>query len=439
MKKYYNAFWDLHYTQDRNYYSETATARPSEGAFLTGDKKYDVCIIGAGFTGLAAAYFLRESNLKVCILERHTVGWGASGRNGGHIIPGFFSEIDQVEKRLGYTLAKQLWDYSCEGAQIVFDIIDRHKIECDAVKNYLVVARGKKETAGLMHLAEILGARYNYDATMIDKPAIHQRTGTNHYDSGMQKPAAGHFHPLKYALALADILRQSNTDIYEHCAGEAINKINGQYYIYTPNGTIQANVLVLAGDSYLGSLIPALRRQYVLIRNAIIGTDKLDDSLVLPANDAVCESGDFLHFYRKAADGSFLFGGGDVVKPRLTTADTQEKIIQSLTDNMIRIFPALKGVTIPYYWGGYIAVTNSCLPNVSTYDTNMYYANGYSGHGVNNAHIAGKLLAEAITGKSDGYKIFDDIKNISFPGNGRWDPYLAIIGMWWHQMKSKFG
>lgn len=439
MKKYYNAFWDLHYTRDRNYYNETASLRSFEPVSLKGEKDYDVCIIGAGFTGLATAYFLKDSGLKVCILERHEIGWGASGRNGGQIIPGLFSEINEVESKLGYVVAKQLWDYSYHGAKMIFDIIDNHKIDCDLVKNYLVVARGEKEVKNLEEFADILGSKYNYKTTIIDKAAVQHRTGTHYYDSGMQKPDAGHFHPLKYARGLANVLKKSKIDIFEHSAAEAINKVQNRYQVYTAAGVIKADKIVLAGDSYLGSLIPELRKKYVLIRNAIIGTEKLDtEKGVLPANDAICESSDFLHFYRKGADGSFLFGGGDVVKPRLATTDTQEKIIKSLSDNMIRIFPELKGVSIPYYWGGYISVTSSYLPNVSTCDHNMFYANGYSGHGVNNAHSVGKLLADAICEKNEDYKIFDRINNMSFPGQGHWDPYFATIGMWWHQIQSKF-
>jgi gamma-glutamylputrescine oxidase len=443
--EYYQPLWDQDYTGDRNYYRET-TERAPPALPLQGSVDVDVCVIGAGFTGCATAYFLKDSGLKTAVLERHHVGWGASGRCGGQILPGYCASITGLSKKYGEDITKTLWDMSVEGIDAIKTICRTHNIDCDLKPGALYLTESVEEEASLQHYAEFIDKNFNYKTEIKSDPEVAAMMGTDFYQSGLLAPEAAHFHPVKYLKGLADILTKAGISIYESTPAEAIRKEGDTYFVHTPNGLVRAKYLALCGDSYLEYLVPELRKKYVLIRNALIGTGPLDPALnVLPADVAALESATYLHFFRKAADGSLLFGGGDVVKPNSNILTSQSSIIESLCEEMVSIYPQLKNCDIRYRWGGYIAVTNSLMPNVGMLDEQVFYANGYSGHGINVAHITGKILAEAIAGKSNRYSNFSVIHNASFPGAGDWDHLLADAGMhifaaksWLERMKQGF-
>lgn len=434
--KYYQPLWDQNYTGDRNYYREGRGGNESAPP-LQGEIDVDVCIIGAGFTGCSAAYFLKESGLKTVILERHHVGWGASGRCGGQILPGYCASITGVSKKYGESIAKTMWDMSVEGVEALKSICRDNQIDCNLKPGALYLTESAEEESSLHYYGEFLDKHFSYKTEKKTRSETAAMMGTDFYHSGLLMPDAAHFHPVKYLEGLARVLTKAGVDIYESTPAEAIQKNGDGYTVHTPGGTVRTKRLVLCGDSYLEYLVPELRKKYVLIRNALIGTGPLDPALnILPADVAALESATYLHFFRKGADGSLLFGGGDVVKPNRNIVNSQNKIIEALRREMVSIYPQLKNHDLQYRWGGYIAVTNSLMPNVGTVDDNVFYANGYSGHGINVAHITGKVLAEAITGKSDRYKNFSVIRNMSFPGAGDWDHLLADAGMHLHAVKS---
>jgi len=426
---YYQQAWDRYYTGDKNYYFATTT-RDKRYPHLEGEVEADVCIIGGGFTGLATAYFLKDSGLSVVLLERHETGWGGSGRNGGQILPGYTPDVLDLIRKYGRDTSKRLWDLSVEGVDIVKNICAEHKIKCDLKPGAVYLAENPGEDIQLQKEAEALDKHYNYHIEHKNTAEIEAMMGTDFYYSGVYKPQAAHFHPLKYVQALTQIVVKQGVKMFESTPAEAIRKVEDGYFVHTPGGRVRARRVVLCGDSYLGALVPDLRQKYVLIRNAIIGTAPIDPALnIMPSDVCAYEISQYMHFYRKGADGTFIIGGGDVIKPQVSITGTQEKIVESLSREMSQIFPQLKNAEIKYRWGGYIGMTNTFLPNVGTIDENIFYANGFSGHGVNITHIVGKLMAEAIMGKNEDYKIFRKIHNISYPGNGKWDAQIAYAGM----------
>lgn len=432
---FYNPEWDGYFTEDKNYYQETIQGEKRRPP-LDDKIDVDVCIIGGGFTGISVAYQLKNSGLKVALIDRHEIGWGASGRCGGQILPGFNPYTQNLQHKYGDDKTRALWNMALKGLNTVKDICAEHKIDCDLKAGAFYVARDQYESDELHDYARNVDEFYDYPIEFKDEGEVSSMLGTGLYNSGIYMPQAGHFHPLKYLKALAKIVDKT-TQIYESCPAEAIQRKGEDYIVYVPNGQIKTRTLVLCGDSYLGNLVPSLRRKYVLIRNAIIGTEALPpDTDVLPSDACVFEVSQHMNYYRKGGDGSFLIGAGDIILQGLSGAVTQDKITSVLIEDMMSIYPSLKGKDIRYKWGGYIGVTNSLLPNVGKLDDHVYYANGFSGHGINVTHAVGELLAQAITGKNDDYKIFEMVKNASYPGDGKWDRYLGYAGM--HFINTKY-
>ncbi len=433
----YQQQWDSYYTDDCNYYRETVPETPRRFA-LDGIFDADVCIIGAGFTGLSVAYNLRDAGLNVAVLERHEVGWGASGRCGGQILPGYSVSLTQaMQKKYGKENVKALWDCSIRGLNAVKEICREHSIDCDLKPGAMYVSNTPDDDREIREYAENLARDFDYHLDYKPVDSVREMLGTGVYHSGVFMPDAAHFHPVKYIKALAHVV-DLYARIFESTPAEAIRRDGTGYFIHTPGGGVKAHSIVLCGDSYLGNLVPQLRRKYVLIRNAIIGTEAIpEESRVVPADICVFEVSNAMNYYRKGADSTFLIGAGDIVRQNANGDMTQEKIVVALKKEMSRIFPVLEKTQIRYQWGGDIGFTNTLLPNVGKLDDHVYYANGYSGHGINVTHGVGYLLARAVSGGGDEYKAFECIKNMPYPGQGRWDRHLAFAGLHIHGIQEK--
>jgi len=419
---------------DQNYYEATA-GFPLRLPALRGETETDVCIVGAGFTGLSTAHFLKESGVRVVVLEQRAVGGGASGRNGGQVLPGFFADMRDVFASTGPGKGRRLWDLSVDGVGIVRTLIQQYGIACDWQDGGLTTAGTKAEEADLEDLAAFLQENCGAMREFWDRAKVTEAVGNPSYRRALYDAGAGHFHTLKYVRGLARGLHGKDVRIYENTPAQAISTATGKYRITTPRGVVNATALVLCGDSYLGTLVPEIRRKYVVINNSILATEPLrNPDAVLSCRAAVSENSSSLHFYRKTADGRLLFGGGDTVIPGPTNQATQAKILATLRRNMVKLFPALKGTAVAHEWSGSIAVTSSFMPNVGRLRSGIYYANGFSGHGVNLTHVSGKLLADAITKDDKTYRLFGAVKNMSFPGSGRLDYPLTVLGMWRYRL-----
>jgi gamma-glutamylputrescine oxidase len=403
---------------------------------LAGEISADVCIVGAGFAGLCTAHFLTKAGARVAVLERNEPGWGASGRNGGQLLPGYLADIRDIYQKFGREKGRAFWELSLQGMDIVKQFIREYEIDCDWKDGAVTTAETEKGQNDLEELAAFWEKELGASPIAWDASTLEKKLGTTQYRFGLYTPHAGHFHPLKYVRNMASRLVAAGGQIYPHSPAERIAKQNGGFVLNTPHGSVRARNVVLCGDSYLGALFPKLRKKYVLIRNAIIATEPLSSGQgVLPCDAAVAESTGFLHFYRKSADNRLLFGGGDLVIPMRSDAATQGRTIKVLKKNIATIFPQLKETAIAFEWGGYVAMTHTYMPNVGMLESGIYYANGFSGHGIGLTHICGKLLAAAISQGDTAYKTFEQVENMSFPGAGQWDYYWTVLGMWLHRLR----
>ncbi|SEF82036.1 NAD(P)/FAD-dependent oxidoreductase [Marinobacterium lutimaris] len=422
-----------------SYYA--ASAKPAPDAMsLDGEIRCDVCIVGAGYTGLSTAIHLLERGLDVVVLEQARVGWGASGRNGGQIVNSYSRDIDAIERSAGQSVADVLGPLAFEGGRIIRDLVARYNIDCDLKQGGIFAALNAKQMAELEH-QKALWERYGYDKLeLLDSSAIGREVATERYVGGLLDHGSGHIHPLNLALGEAAAVRQLGGRIYEHSQVRSITPNpagKGGAEVLTEHGRVQARTLVLAGNAYLGGLVPELSAKSMPCGTQVVATEPLSEEqarALIPKDYCVEDCNYLLDYYRLSADKRLLYGGGVVYGAR-DPADIERLIRPKL----LKTFPQLEGVKIDYCWTGNFLMTLSRLPQVGTLGDNIFYSQGCSGHGVTYTHLAGRLLCEKILGESAGFDAFAALKHYPFPGGHRFQAPLSAMGAWYYSMKDRLG
>ncbi len=398
----------------RSYYSATAkglTSHPS----LDESIDCDVCVIGGGFTGLSTALNLAERGCDVVVLESRRTAWGASGRNGGQVGTGLNQSQFEIEREYGWARAKLLWDMCEEAKAEVRNRIDRHAIDCDYKPGVLGVAVTSSDARAYEKQVEHLQSRYLCDSIhYVDRRQIQSILGQRGYRGGKLDTDAAHIHPLNYAIGLAAAFTQGGGRIYEQTAATSFSNQSDSMIVHTSGGaSVRASILVIACNGYLDALDSAIARLVLPIYSYIIATEPLDEELArtINADDvAVHDSRADLDYYRLSADRRMLFGAGE---SHLTELD-ESQIEAKVRPRMVSLYPELSDARIDYCWGGRIAITYSRLPAIGSKRQQVYYAQGFSGHGVALTGIAGKIIAEAICGEQDRFNAFAELQHRMF-------------------------
>jgi gamma-glutamylputrescine oxidase len=432
---------NLLYANDKNgayppsWYAATATPLDAF-APLRGAVKADVCVVGAGYTGLSAALHLAKAGRNVVLLEAQRVGFGASGRNGGQLGGGQRVEQDSLEKMLGRAQAQRLWDLGEDAKALVKDMIAEHQIDCHLRPGVAWTASSNADVRHLHDYAHHLQDRYGYDQIeMLDQGALQHVCPSPDYKGGILDMGAAHLHPLNLALGLARAAKEAGVQIYE---GSAVHHIEEglRAVVQTDGGRVTADHVVLACNGYLGGLNRKVAARVMPINNFIVATEPLGDRIkdVLPRDVAVADSRFVVNYFRLSHDGRLLFGGGESYGYKFP-ADIAAKVRAPLSV----VFPQLKDVRIDYAWGGTLAITMKRLPYLARVAPNILSASGYSGHGVGTATHAGQLMARAILGDSDGFDVMSAIPTHPFPGGAAMRTPLLTLAMSWYSLRDKLG
>ena len=424
-----------------SYYTASANAHPSYPP-LDGDAEADVCIVGAGLAGLSAAIELADRGYSVIVLEAESVGWGASGRNGGQIIAGLACDQSVIEKALGFDAAQQAWGITIEALDLVRERVKRFDIDCDLVDGFLGVAVGKRKGAALHDWFETMAKRYNYDsdAQWIDADALDQWIDSPRFHSGYYDRRSGHLHPLNYTLGLARAAQSLGVRICEQTPVRTMTK-GEPAVLHTDKGSVKARYVVLAGNMYLPEvapkLAPALSRRIMPVGTYIVGTEPLDPALIsrlIPTKSAVCDSNFVLDYFRFSADNRMLFGGR-VSYSTMTPPNLKE----DMRKRMQLVFPQLGDAKVEYAWGGFVDITMNRAPDFGQIEPNVFYLQGFSGHGVALTGMAGKMVAEAISGQAERLDLMARIPHHSFIGGKRLRMPALVLGMTWYRLRDALG
>ena len=418
-----------------SFYAASANVAP-ERPPLQGSAEADVCVIGAGFTGLSTALFLAEAGFRVIVLEAVTVGWGASGRNGGQIVNSYSRDLDAIEKQTSPGNLKLLADMAFEGGQIIRQRVAQYGIQCDLKDGGIFAAITPRQQGHLEAQAK-LWRRFGYDQLeLLDKSAIRQRIGTDRYVGGALDHTGGHIHPLNLALGEAAAFESLGGVIHEHSPVTAVNP-GDPAEVVTAQGSVRAKFVVVAGNAYLGGLIPQLGAKSMPCGSQIIATEPLDTELakrLLPQDDCVEDCNYLLDYYRLSGDKRLIYGGGVVYGAR--DPDNIERLIRP---NMLQTFPELAGVKIDYSWTGNFLLTLSRLPQLGRLENNIFYSQGCSGHGVTFTHVAGKSMALAIQGQADRFDAFASLPHYPFPGGRLFRVPFTALGAWYYGLRDRLG
>ena len=419
-----------------SYYAASSLPQPDHPV-LQGERVADVCVVGGGFSGLNTALELAERGMSVILLEAHKIGWGASGRNGGQLIRGVGHGLEQFEGIIGKDGVRQMKLRGLEAVEIVRQRVERFNIDCDLTWGYCDLANKPRDLEGFAQEAEELRALgYRHETRLLQAPEVRSVVGSDRYVGGLIDMGSGHLHPLNLALGEAAAAAQSGVQLFEHSAVTRID-YGPQVRVHTARGSVRAKSLVLGCNAYLKDLNPQLSGKVLPAGSYIIATEPLSEAqahALLPQNMAVCDQRVALDYYRLSADRRLLFGGACHYSGR----DPQD-IAAYMRPKMLEVFPHLSDVRIDYQWGGMIGIGANRLPQIGRLpdQPNVYFAQAYSGHGVNATHLAGKLLAEAISGQhSDGFDLFAKVPHITFPGGKYLRSPLLALGMLWHRLKE---
>jgi gamma-glutamylputrescine oxidase len=420
----------------KNSYYEASVVRRSPSAPLQGRLVVDVCVVGGGFSGLSAALELRARGYTVALLEAQVLGWGASGRNGGQAIVGYASD-DAIESQFAPEDAKRAWNMTVEAIQLLRERITTHAIDCDFVPGYMSVAVNAKKGAALNAWTDHLARAYDYPMQTILHADIHSWIASARFHSGAFDPQSGHLHPLKYCLGLAAAAQAAGVQIFENSAVVHLER-GTKPVLKTATGEVACDFAVLAGNVYLSeygkTVAPELSKRIMPVGTYIIATDSMGKAradALIRQRAAACDTNFVLDYFRPTADHRMLFGG----RVSYSTA-TPANLVSSMRERMLAVFPQLQDLAVPYAWGGFVDITMNRAPDFGRVGPNIYYLQGFSGHGLALTGLAGKLVAEAVAGQAERFDLLTRIQHQAFPGGALMRTPALVLGMLYYQLKD---
>jgi gamma-glutamylputrescine oxidase len=419
-----------------SYYAASANPAPERPA-LQGDQEIDICIVGAGYSGLSTGLHLAEKGYKVAIIEGARVGWGASGRNGGQIVNGLNASLQTIKRRYGQDTATFVAGLVQEGGEIIRERVRTYDIKCDLKEKNIftgLTAAHMRELEDRMKLWESYGIR---NQEMLDKDQLRAHVNSDLYEGGLIDHSGGHMHPLNLALGEAAAVEKNGGTIYEMSPVIDVDHSAARPVVRTKNGSMTCKTLVLCGNAYLGHVVPELAPRVMPVSTQVMATEPLGENLaqeLLPTDACVEDIRYILDYYRLSGDKRMLFGGGTVYGG----ADPRD-IEAKLRRNMDKVFPKLKDVKIDYAWSGNFALSFSRVPQMGRIGDNTYFAHGYSGHGVTGSHTFGRILSEAIDGDLTRFDVFANVPWYPFPGGRMLRVPYSVVGSWWYGLRDRLG
>jgi gamma-glutamylputrescine oxidase len=418
-----------------SYYVATATCmeeRPS----LTEDLSADVCVIGGGFTGLSAALNLAELGMSVVLLEAERIGYGASGRCGGLVGSGQRQDVLEAEEQFDVARSRKLWDFAELAKEDIYTRIEKHNIECDLQKGQLVGVHKKRYRGWAQEMADALTERYDYPfCRALTAEETREYVATNDFVEGFYDPEAMNIHPLNYTLGLARAASEAGVRVFENSRVQSYTRTDPAV-VKTVTGSVKASFVVLGCNGYLGKLEPRSAGKIMPINNFMIATEPLGEQRareIINGRFGIHDTRFVVNYFRMSEDHRLLFGGGENYRP-----DFPKDIAKFVRPCMLNLFPQLKDVAIDYAWGGTLSVTVNRLPHLGRLEPNVFFGQGYSGHGIITATFAGKVIAEAVAGVAGRFDVFANLPIHTFPGGTLFRYPGMVLGMLFYSLRDRF-
>jgi gamma-glutamylputrescine oxidase len=419
-------------THVHSWYAASVPAFPAQSS-LEGMLQADVCILGAGITGLSTAIELAETGLSVVVLEAHQVGWGASGRSGGQAIFGFGCDQKKITEAVGLADSRRLFNWSLEGLELIKWRCARYGIDCDWRDIHAHVPNKPRHITELKALQHDLAENFNYPLQWWDREQLQAVMPNQRYLGALVDANSGHLHPLKYTQGLARAALGLGVRIFEQ--SKVTQLVRGDRpVLHTAKGEVHCDFAVLAGNAYVRGIAPELDDKIMPVGTYIGATEPLGEARAkaLIGNDmAVADVNWALDYFRRSSDQRLLFGG----RASYSTLPPPD-LSGTLRRRMTRVFPALEGVKMDFVWGGYVDISLSRAPHWGRLGRNVYFAQGFSGHGIAATGLAGRIMAEAIRGQAGRLDVFSRIPHRDFPGGRALRTPLLVAAMAWFKLRD---
>ncbi|WP_171046281.1 NAD(P)/FAD-dependent oxidoreductase [Lentibacillus cibarius] len=371
---------------------------------LHGEKHTDVAIVGGGFTGLSTAYHLQELGYHTTVLEQNNVGWGASGRNGSLMLVGYKKSLVDIAKKFGIDTAQEMLQLSLDGIETVKAITQKHDISCELTNAGSFCAAYKpSHLENLKREQEFMMEKLNYENYIVETDDVRSEINSPLYCGGMVDPNSHYFHPLNYAIGLADAVEETGGVIYEQTPVTAISHTNDRSVLSTPGGRITAKHVVVATNGYSTDLTKRLSKTIIPMSSHMLATEPLREetaSELIPNRRGIFDTKNILYYFRMSADHRLLFGGR-------IQGEESSTLYSKLRQCMLEVFPQLENARIDYTWGGLTAVTMDFFPRIGQMQDGTYFATGYTGHGVSLSTLMGKMIAHNIDQSNYGKSILE--------------------------------
>lgn len=424
---------------NRDSYYEASVVRPALQLRLQEDVQADVVVVGAGYAGLSAAIELAQRGYAVVVLEADRVCSGASGRNGGQAIVGYASGQQPFQKQLGREASHAVWDMSLQALALIDERIKQFEIDCDRVHGYLHVATSLRKARALENDLRVLRRDHGWEAEMIHGIELRAHVDSPRYCAAAFERDSGHLHPLKYGLGLMHAAQSLGVRIFEHSGALTLQR-GARLRAFTKDGSVSADFCVLAGNCTLAEwspkVAPELAGRIMPVGTYMAATEPLPSEVVrklLPRNAAVADNNFVLDYFRLSVDGRLLFGAGVSYSTR-----TPSRLVEKMKQRMLAVFPQLVGVAVHYTWGGFVDISMNRAPDFGRISPNIYYLQGFSGHGVALTGLAGQLIAQAVAGQAERFDVLASLKHSRFPGGEPLRMPVLVLGMLYHRLKDLF-
>jgi glycine/D-amino acid oxidase-like deaminating enzyme len=418
-----------------SYYSATTRHLQITRPQLDDHMDTDVCVVGAGFFGLYTALELAKAGKRVVVLEASRVGWGASGRNGGQMIIGFPCGMQRLKGAMGQARAKRMFDASREAVRDIRAIMSHYEIDCDLVEGHLEVAVLKRRVADLTGWIEECQNEWGYDKLQfVDRKDLPKYLDSPRFQAGIIDPEGAHIHPLKYVLGLARAAEREGVQIFEQGKVDGYEEKGDYIDVQVGDYRVRCEQLVLATNAYTDKLAPRLAARTLPVGTFIAVTEPLGEERarsLIPRNHAVYDNQFILEYFRMTADHRLLFGGKCTY-----LGGTPVNLAGNMKRNVLRVFPQLGDVKMDYSWGGHIDITMRRMPDWGRRDDRVFWAQGFCGHGLVPTRVAGKLVSDAVLGKTEELDWFRKIVNPPFPGGEAIGGLMQAVGMSYYRVRD---
>jgi len=420
-------------------YYEASVQRDAPLPPLQGAQRFDVLVVGAGFSGLSAALALAQRGYSVAVLEADRICGGASGRNGGQAIVGYASGQDPFEVQLGQADARLAWQMSLQALDLIAQRRSEFEIDCDWVSGYLYVADSARKARALHKDMQQMQTDYGFSVDFSEGAAVQRHIESPRYCACAYERQSGHLHPLKYGLGLARAARSLGVQIFEQTPVLRLER-GAQLVATTEQGSVTASFGVLAGNCMLAehgpAVAPELTPRIMPVGTYIIASAPVSNRLrqrLLPANPAVCDNNFALDYFRFSADQRMLFGGRVSYSTR-----TPINLLNTMARRMEHVFPQLAKTPVEFVWGGFVDISMNRAPDFGRLGDNLYYLQGFSGHGVALSGLAGHLVAQAVAGQAERFDVFARLQHRTFPGGALLRTPSLMLGMAYHRLMDAF-